>query len=262
MLAHAILDPPSGAPTGTTYILHGILGAGRNWRSIARKLAARTGHRVVLPDLPNHGGSGPGARSLKAAAAAVGGLHQHVGSPDTIVGHSFGGKVALAHARDFGTPVVWVLDAVPFPTPASLVADDHSSPARVIAAAEAVRTPSPDRASVREALLRAGLSPPLVQWLLTSLIRSDRGWVWVWDLDGISAMLEDYARTDFGPWLHTTPADVHLVRALRSQRWTDEVLARLEDLPRTTVHALDAGHWVHVDAPSEVVELLSRRSGE
>lgn len=59
-------------------------------------------HRVVIVDLPDHGGSGaspPGRRSLSGYAAAVRGLADALGLESyTLLGHSFGSFVALTHA--------------------------------------------------------------------------------------------------------------------------------------------------------------------
>src|SRR6266852_1540730 len=48
-------------------ILHGLFGAGRNWATIARRLAAH--RRVIALDLRNHGAS-PWADSMDYAALA------------------------------------------------------------------------------------------------------------------------------------------------------------------------------------------------
>jgi pimeloyl-ACP methyl ester carboxylesterase len=80
-------------------LVHGLGGAASNWAVLAPILARR--YRVVVPDLPGHGGSDPlrGASGLDAfaegalAAAAAERLDQA-----TVVGHSLGGAVALRAA--------------------------------------------------------------------------------------------------------------------------------------------------------------------
>jgi pimeloyl-ACP methyl ester carboxylesterase len=79
-------------------ILHGLLGTGRNWRSIAQQLAAR--HRVLAFDLRNHGASpwadgmsyGEMVEDLGASLRARGIDHA------ALLGHSMGGKVAMLAA--------------------------------------------------------------------------------------------------------------------------------------------------------------------
>jgi pimeloyl-ACP methyl ester carboxylesterase len=80
----------SGAPLA---LLHGYGGAASNWTLMAPALAER--HRVLVPDLPGHGGSSalPGpALQIDPYADRVGEL---LDEPTVLVGHSFGGVVAL-----------------------------------------------------------------------------------------------------------------------------------------------------------------------
>jgi pimeloyl-ACP methyl ester carboxylesterase len=80
-------------------LVHGLGGTIENWRALAPPLAAR--HRVIVPDLPGHGGSGllTEARDVDALAEAVLGI---VGAEKTRgavwIGHSLGGVVALRAA--------------------------------------------------------------------------------------------------------------------------------------------------------------------
>ena len=80
-------------------LVHGLGGTIENWRAIATPLATR--HRVLVPDLPGHGGSAPlpEARDLGAVAAAVLGIAEAEEIHDAVwVGHSLGGAVALRAA--------------------------------------------------------------------------------------------------------------------------------------------------------------------
>jgi pimeloyl-ACP methyl ester carboxylesterase len=77
-------------------LLHGLGGMAANWRLIAPALAAE--RRVIVPELPGHGGSGPlsGASSLDLFADAVLAVVEHEGAvPAPWVGHSLGGAVGL-----------------------------------------------------------------------------------------------------------------------------------------------------------------------
>jgi 3-oxoadipate enol-lactonase len=86
----------SGEPV---VLVHGLGGAAPNWRLIAPALAAE--RRVIVPELPGHGGSDPlqGADTIDPFAdLVVAALEQEDATPAAWVGHSLGGLVALRAA--------------------------------------------------------------------------------------------------------------------------------------------------------------------
>lgn len=85
--------PADGEPL---VLLHGLGGAAANWALLAPLLGER--HRVVLVDLPGHGGSDPlpAAPGIGPYADRVALLAERLGlGPAVVVGHSLGGLVAL-----------------------------------------------------------------------------------------------------------------------------------------------------------------------
>ncbi|KAL5974303.1 hypothetical protein ACLOJK_030967 [Asimina triloba] len=100
-------------PNATAFVLHGLLGSGRNWRSFSRNLLARiaasstlTEWRMVLVDLRNHGRSTETKgleppHNMANAAKDLADLVKLKGWawPDVIISHSMGGKVALQFAQ-------------------------------------------------------------------------------------------------------------------------------------------------------------------
>jgi esterase len=97
LLLHAT-EYGSGPPLA---ILHGLFGSGRNWASIAKRLAAH--HRVIAFDLRNHGAS-PWAATMaydEMADDVCASLTALGCNRFALLGHSMGGKVAmLAALRD------------------------------------------------------------------------------------------------------------------------------------------------------------------
>jgi len=80
-------------------LVHGLGGAASNWRLVAPALAEE--RRVIVPELPGHGGSGPlpAAPTLDPYAEAVlAVLEREDALPAPWVGHSLGGLVALRAA--------------------------------------------------------------------------------------------------------------------------------------------------------------------
>ncbi len=77
-------------------LVHGLGGGASNWVHVAPALARE--RRVLVPDLPGHAGSDALSigRTIAAYADCVGELAAHEGMlPAPVVGHSFGGLIAL-----------------------------------------------------------------------------------------------------------------------------------------------------------------------
>src|SRR5712671_1531184 len=86
-------------------ILHGLFGSGRNWASIAQRLAAH--HHVIALDLRNHGAS-PWAETMdyrEMAEDVRATLRARGYDRYSLLGHSMGGKVAMTAALEHGAAV-------------------------------------------------------------------------------------------------------------------------------------------------------------
>src|SRR5688500_14742418 len=117
MLAFERVTAPGATPARSVLFLHGILGRGSNWRSFAKRLVAeRPAWAAVLVDPREHGGSRgmEPPHTVAQAAADLDPLAARLaedGMPvRLVIGHSFGGKVALDWAggemREHDTMVV------------------------------------------------------------------------------------------------------------------------------------------------------------
>lgn len=257
-----------GAGERTIFLLHGILGNRNNWRSFARKLSdALPGYTLVTLDQRHHGDSkgAPPPDTVAACADDLTALAEHLGvTPEITIGHSFGGKVVLAHAdrHPDGLAQVWVLDTPP--GVGTRGGEDHEV-VRVIGALRDVPLPVPRRESIVTELLQRGLSKPLALWMTTNLGPVDGGYDFRFDLDGCERLIQDYFTFDTWPILErprTTPA-ITVVRAERSDRWDDATLARFAALetsrasaPTRLLTLPNAGHWLHADNPTGLLALL------
>ncbi len=269
-LHHVRVTAPGAEPRQWAWMLHGILGSGQNLRTFARRLAeAEPSWGFLLVDLRNHGESPTpaGPQTLEACADDLLALSEAIGiEPRTAIGHSFGGKVAMvwgerSEARGRTVDRVWALDVPPGRPDVPLAS--QSEVVRVVGALRSIPTPLARRDAVVVELTRRGFSTGLAQWMTTNLRMTEAGFVWKFDLDAVEQMLRAYADTDLWPWLASPVrrARVDVVRAARSERWSDEELARFEQ-PGLTLHLLpDAGHWVHVDNPDGLLALLRGNLG-
>jgi len=264
MTAHATLAASrigaADAPHAIV-MLHGIYGRGRNWQGIARALvAARPDYVCWLVDLPHHGdsGPGPGAPGVRDCAEAVLGWRVSTGlTPRAVLGHSYGGKVALAMLPSLQevSLQVWVIDSTPETKSASGSAWDMLQLVRRLPARFASRT------EAQEALMAGGVDLGVAQWMATNLVRDGEQLRWGLDLDVMEALLHDFFHTDmWAPVEQRSPVhDIHVLKATRSEAISPAALARLQAAAGTglTLHIEAGGHWIHAERLDLMVRLLS-----
>ena len=273
---HQLLAPPgvSHEPTRWVYLLHGILGQGGNLRTLARRwIAHHPDTGAVLVDLRNHGRSLhlPPPDDLDTCAADVERLQTSLGKPAAaVLGHSFGGKVALTIARrahERGTPLeqLWVLDSTVGIRRLEEIDSHPGSTRAIVEMLGAMPLEFASREWFAETLEDQGLSPSIVAWLAMSVVKSDGGYRFGPEMPRIRAMLESYFVTDSWPVIETPMADrVHVVVAGKSTTFStadrDRLRAAEAQHPgRVSMHLLeDSTHWVHVDGADQLDTLLAR----
>lgn len=256
---HAVTVAPERAtPGGWLLFLHGILGSGSNWRTIARRLvAARPEWGAVLVDLRMHGRSqgAPPPHTVDAAARDLVELAAALALPIAgVVGHSFGGKVALALRGKLPLAEIWVLDATPGAR--AEPREDPDSAHHVIDALRELPGPFADRAAFGAALTGRGFSRALADWLAMNLEPSGGAYRLRLDLDAVGELLDDYHRRDLWAALESGPGALHLVVAARSRALDEEDRRRAASLP-IRVHTIEAGHWLHMEAPDPLLDLFT-----
>lgn len=264
-----------GAPDARAHVLftHGIYGAGGNWRSIARAvMAAQPGYGAVLLDLRGHGRSPQGEppHTLDACARdvdeTIAALAERGVAVTAVCGHSFGGKVLMAlRGRRNDLAAYWILDSTPSTRPGA-VDDPSNSVQAVLRALIALPTIWARRDDFIAALVAAGQTPALASWLAMNLLpEAGGGYRLRLDLAQMAELLADYYRQDL--WeaiLAPGRGEVHMVVAQRSPVLSGPDRARLREAAATAPHLvthelLDAGHWLHIDQPTAVAELIASR---
>jgi esterase len=264
------------------FLTHGVLGAGHNLRSFAKRLTERRPEvRVALLDLRYHGKSlgAPPPHGLASCTDDFFDLVEHLGkAPVAVLGHSLGGKVALTYGRRHEAPQpgerrphpsyegelrqIWTLDS----DPGAQAPDGSHEVEQVMAALKAHPGPFTSRNEAVAAIVSEGRSSALAQWLATSLDRKDDGFSWRFDLPEIELLLADYFSIDEWPFLESLSERPSAIRydllvAENSDRWSGSMKDRathLSDSPRVRVHTLPhSGHWVHVDNPDGLLDIVS-----
>ena len=248
--------------------LHGILGRGNNLRTIARQFVEkRPEWSAWLVDLRGHGESPKGMPdpSLESAARDVVTLASSEGMPlGAVIGHSFGGKVALEVARLHHTASLAhavVIDSMPG---AREPVRGGDSALAVLETLESLPQAFPSISEFSRAVEAAGFPRALAQWLAGSLEREGNTVKFGLDLGEIRSMLLDYFAQDLWPVVEHPPdaMRVHLVIGSRSNAYSTADRERAGRIAasneRVTVDVLPAGHWVHVDDPDGLLRLLAR----
>jgi pimeloyl-ACP methyl ester carboxylesterase len=247
-------------------VLHGIYGRGRNWNTVARQTAARRPEwGFWLVDLRLHGDSPVMAPPHTVARAAddVAALAREIVAPPgprVLLGHSFGGKVALAAAASLAESLsqIWVIDSTPE------AREPAGSAWDMLAIVRALPGPFAARPEAIAALEARGLAPHVASWMATNLTRGDRGLAWALDLEALESLLRDFFATDLWAVVENPPAEVviHFVKARESSTLSEAACARIESIARATgrvhLHRVDGGHWVNAENPGALVELLGR----
>lgn len=249
------------SPARWLLLTHGIYGSGNNWRTIARQLVERRPTwGVILVDLRGHGRSEPGTppHTLDACAEDVRAVVDELGGVDALAGHSFGGKVMLAARSKLAVPQTWVFDATPSARLGALD-DPDNSVVRVLD----LLARQPRRWARREdfvaAIVAGGQPPPVAQWLATSLQPGDGGGLeLVLDAAQLRALLTSYFAADLWDAVNDPATGrVDLVVADRSDVFAADAARLAAVPPHVHVHHVDAGHWLHAEAPATVVDLLA-----
>jgi len=234
-------------------VLHGLFGSGRNWMTIARRLAAT--RRVLAPDLRNHGAS-PWAEPMDypAMAADVASVLVHQANRAvTLVGHSMGGKVAmiLALTRPGLVRSLVVVDVAPVTYPGTF------GPY-----AQAMRGARLDgvtrRAEVDEQLAGAVPDPGIRAFLLQNLMLDEQGARWRVNLPVLEASMGTIAGfPEIAPGVQYDKP-VLFVAGERSDYLSparEPTVRRL--FPRAELAVVPgAGHWVHAEKPAEMLAVL------
>lgn len=241
-------------------MLHGIYGRGRNWQAVARAIvAARSDVASWLVDLPHHGNSGAGRHgdTVDGLALDVIDWARTAGvSPRTVLGHSYGGKVALAMAAHLrGVPLqVWVIDSTPDIKPPS------GSAWEMLQAVRALPDRFASREAAQQALVAHGYELPVAQWMTTNLVRDGESFRWQLDFDVMERLLDDFFVTPMWEVIESPDPqhEIHIVKATRSSVIAPDTEARIRAAAGAGIHLheREGGHWIHAERPDVIAALV------
>lgn len=259
--------------------LHGLLGSKRNFATCANMLAAQLDkkRRIMGVDLRNHGDTQPWSDKMSYPCMAqdvVNFLKSQNIEKIILVGHSMGGKVAQALSLLYPEYVegLVVLDIAPVTYSREedphwrAVEDILRAIHRVIeeAAATGVETTKRD---IDLSLRKSIPDPALRAFVLTNY--DSRNNAWKIPIAIMVNQLEQIAGFDLTAASKSTPAlsssstyegDVFIINGGQSRfvrhAYMDQIASYFPNHMLTTIRG--SGHWVHAEAPDDLVALLKR----
>lgn len=226
-------------------ILHGLFGSSDNWHSLARRWGKS--FEVYAVDQRNHGSSPH--ESVMDYEELTQDLHAFLQQEQIDVahflGHSMGGKVAMAFATRYPDHVesLIILDIG-----IGRVMGKHGD------ILQALRSINPDefssRSAIEQELEKRVASPSIRQFLLKNILRRvDNTLAWKFNRD---ALLEHYDELTSGLDLDDSfLGSVLFIRGETSDYLESSLSTEiLQYFPMAQIETIqDAGHWLHADHP-------------
>ena len=266
------LSDPSNAHTKAPVVfIHGLLGSGTNFRSIALHPSIRTNRQIITLDLRNHGKSPHSAGRISLEAMAhdvIETLEKTLEKQQhkcNLIGHSLGGKVSslVALKAPHLLSQLVVMDIAPVNY--STRDEQWSAVTNVVEAANAI-DPSKfkTRGEIDKALAArvpdAGMRSFVAQNLL---LLPDGTYRWRINLPNLLASMPSFATfpqpPPSGPYGPAAGLPAQFIGGERSRYILPEHHDAIRAFfPRARFHTVkDAGHWIHADQPAAFISLLA-----
>ncbi|HJZ40542.1 MAG TPA: alpha/beta fold hydrolase [Bacteroidales bacterium] len=247
-------------------ILHGLYGSSDNWYTIGRELAAD--HTVYLVDQRNHGNSP--SHPVHNYQALTGDLREfmaqhHVNRP-VIIGHSMGGKAALAFGLNYPEMVrkIIVVDISPLGYFSDGNMHEITGHERIISALQTIDPGTLANRREADLLLKKYIAPPAIrQFLLKNLKHnSDGGFYWAINLPVIAENMHEI----FSGLILENEHDPRSIARfpllfIRGEyshyiRKKDEKAIRHYFPWSNIVTVQGTGHWLHAEEPASFLRIV------
>jgi len=241
-----------GEKSPPVIILHGLFGAAKNWTTLAKRL--QDDYRVIALDLRNHGQS-PWVPSmhLNEMAQDVARFIEHHGLQGApVIGHSLGGKVAMAlalnHPRLVGRLLVSDIAPVTYPRTLS----------NYVEAMEGLDlSGAKRRRELGEELKYTVGEPGIRAFLLSNLKPAGNGFKWQVNLEAISKGMSDIMGFPASLDDHTYDQTTLFVKGQTSDYIRPSHHGHIKRLfPKSKIVTVKgAGHWIHADKPDAFFDI-------
>jgi pimeloyl-ACP methyl ester carboxylesterase len=239
--------------------LHGIMGQGRNWLTLAKKFSKD--FQCLVYDQRGHGQSWHPDQGFQLGdfAKDLQELLDHLGwqEPIHLVGHSMGGRVALVFA-----------DQHPERVKSLVIVDigassDWESMQGILDQLEFVPVPFKDRKDARHFMendfLQKYPNKMVMEFFYSSLVEREGQMDWIFDKNLIRQSLEQSRHRDYWGEFKSLSMPTLFLRGGASKHLEEtEFIKVLENNPRIQGWTVEgAGHWVHAEKPLETLRIIS-----
>jgi pimeloyl-ACP methyl ester carboxylesterase len=227
-------------------ILHGLLGMGDNWITLARQYA-QNGFQVHLVDLRNHGKSFHDDQMTydDMVADILEYMSYHQIDKAHVIGHSMGGKVAmnLAISAPDHIDKLIIVDIAPksYPPHHHFIFEAiHQLNLRELS----------NRKEAEEQLQKSIKSKPIVQFILKNLGRDQHGhFKWKANIPVLENTLQDLGEA-LPPFSVFNKPTLFIKGALSPYIQDEDIPLIKAHFPKAEIETIPkVGHWVHAEAP-------------
>ena len=249
-------------------ILHGLYGSSDNWMQIARMMPQ--GFQIISVDLRNHGASPHSSvHTYEEMVTDLAWLFYELEIERAhILGHSMGGKVAIAFAADYPEKVLslTVADIAPknyLITPASAIQYDfHKRILRVLSEIDLSKHHT--RTDVEKELQKEIPEKLVRQFILKNLHRNKTLLEWKINVPILKKYLEHIISgvdaEEYSDRIPITQYPVLFIKGTLSgyiQKEDIKIIHRM--YPEAKIETIeDATHFLHAEKPGEFVEILTK----
>ena len=230
-------------------ILHGLFGTGDNWISIARKLS--DSFRVILPDLRNHGESFH-HESMNYDIMSDDLIHlinQLNLNNINLIGHSMGGKVAMAVANKMPELLkkLIVADIAPI--------DYEGHHYEIFEAMTSLDLSKMNRRSdIEEELAKTIKDFSIRQFILKNIKNEDKTYKWKLNIDNIYKNYQSLLNApDLNDNIETETLFLKGDQSDYIQKSSEIFIKQF--FPNSEIQIIsNSGHWLHAANPQEFLE--------
>lgn len=232
--------------------LHGLLGTHSQWLPFVKEFE---NCKIILPDLPNHGDSGHlPTMNIQILSKA---LNTWINSLNTdkitLVGHSFGGKIAIQLVHDY--PHLFekliLIDSSPFQMK---VSENISQWFRALKKTELENYNS--FASIKKTLLEQHIPEREADLLLKNIKKVGKNFSWK---SNVNVIIQDMASVMENVKIDSAVnVSTYILRGVLSNYVSDNTITEMKMyFPLLkNVEIENAGHWVHADNQTEFINCL------